>query len=126
MPFVNISLLEGKSPEYIKSIADGVQEALIYAFKIPDNDRFQVITEHKKHLFIIDKTYMDIHRSDDVVIIYITLKEGRTREMKKNLYQRIMKNLHQNPGLRKEDIMVILVDNDLGNWSFGNGIAQLI
>jgi len=126
MPFVHIHLLEGKPKTFLQSIADGVHEALVEACHIPQGDRFQVISEFKKHQFIVDKTYFDIERSDDAVIIHITLKIGRSHDIKKALYQAIVTKLASHPGLRKEDVMIILADNDPGNWSFGNGIAQLI
>jgi phenylpyruvate tautomerase PptA (4-oxalocrotonate tautomerase family) len=124
MPLIQISLIEGKSPEYIKAIADGIHQALCTAWGIPENDRFQMITEHKKEHFHIDKTIWDVKRSDDVVVIYIT-SITRTAEMKRNLYKELVKVLTHNPKLRKEDIFVSIVNNDRENWSFGNGVAQL-
>jgi len=44
MPLIQISLAQGKSPKYIKAVADGVHQALRTAWKIPINDRFQIIT----------------------------------------------------------------------------------
>jgi phenylpyruvate tautomerase PptA (4-oxalocrotonate tautomerase family) len=39
MPLVNISILKGKSPEYIKAIGDGVNSAVIETMGIPRGDR---------------------------------------------------------------------------------------
>jgi len=125
MPLIQISLIEGKSPEYIRAIANGVHKALQTAWEIPENDRFQMITEYKKSHFIIDKTIWDGNRSDDVVVIYIT-SILRTKEMKINLYNELVNVLTSNPGIRKEDIFVTLVQNDREDWSFGKGIAQLL
>lgn len=125
MPLIQISLVEGKSPEYIKSLADGIHKALCNAWKIPENDRFQMITEHKKSHFYIDKKIWDVNRSDDVVVIYIT-SIPRTAEMKKNLYQELVIILGENPKIRKEDIFVSIVHNNREDWSFGNGIAQMM
>ena len=124
MPLIQISLIEGKSPEYIKAIADGVHKALCTAWGIPENDRFQLITEYKKEHFYIDKTIWDVKRSDDVVVIYIT-SITRTAEMKRNFYKEVVNVLALNPKIRKEDVFVSIVNNDRENWSFGNGIAQL-
>ncbi|QBD74693.1 tautomerase family protein [Ktedonosporobacter rubrisoli] len=125
MPLARISLTEGKSEAYIQAIADGVYEAMRATIDVPEGDRFQIISEHKLGHLIADKTYMGIERSNDVVIIQITMKGGRTPEKKKAFYRRIMQNLTANPGLRKQDIMVVLNENDLIDWSFGNGEAQL-
>ena len=69
MPLIQISLVEGKSPEYIQAIANGVHQALQTSWKILLNDRFQIISEHKKSHFMIDKKMWDGNRSDDVVVI---------------------------------------------------------
>ena len=125
MPLIQISLIEGKSPEYIQAIADGVHQALQAAWGIPENDRFQMITEYKKSHFMIDKTIWDGNRSDDVVVIYIT-SILRAKEMKINLYGELVNVLTSHPGIRKEDIFVTIVHNDREHWSFGKGIAHLL
>ncbi|WP_255700957.1 tautomerase family protein [Polynucleobacter sp. IMCC 29146] len=81
-------------------------------------------TEHKKSHFLIDKMMWNGNRSDDVVVIHIT-SVLRTKEMKLNLYSELVKVLTVNPGVRKEDIFVTIVDNTPENWSFGKGLAQL-
>jgi len=58
------------------------------------------------------------------VIIQITANNTRTTEQKKALFARIAELLSQNPGLRKEDVFISLVDVPKENWSFGNAIAQ--
>jgi 4-oxalocrotonate tautomerase len=32
--------------------------------------------------------------------------------------------LHERLGLRREDVMIVLVEVKKENWSFGNGVAQ--
>jgi 4-oxalocrotonate tautomerase len=124
MPLIQISLVKGKPPKYIQAVMDGVHHALLKAWKIPVNDRFQTVTEYKKAHFYFDKTIWGVKRSDNVVLIYITSIE-RSKPMKKALYKELVKILTKNPKVRKEDIFVSIVDVKRENWSFGNGIAQL-
>ena len=124
MPLVRISLNEGKSAAYRRAIADGVHDAMVATIGIPAADRFQVVTEHGDGGLIYDPGYLGIKRTDDVVFIQITLSAGRTVEIRKALYARIAENLSKNPGLRKEDVFVNLVETAKENWSFGNGEAQ--
>jgi 4-oxalocrotonate tautomerase len=58
------------------------------------------------------------------VIIQITANNTRTVEQKKAFFARIAELLSQNPGLRKQDIFINLIEVAKENWSFGNGIAQ--
>jgi 4-oxalocrotonate tautomerase len=124
MPLVRISLRQGKSADYKQAIGDGVYQAMLEMFDVPKEDRFIVVSEHSASEFQFSRTYLDIARSDDLVIIQITANNTRTVEQKKALYARIAALLSQNPGLRKEDIFINLVEVAKENWSFGNGIAQ--
>ena len=124
MPLVRVALRRGKSDDYKKAIGDGVYRAMREAFNIPEEDRFVVVSEHSESEFQFSKTYLDIARSDDLVIIQITANSGRTVEQKKALFARIAELLSEKPGLRKEDVFVNLVEVAKENWSFGNGVAQ--
>jgi phenylpyruvate tautomerase PptA (4-oxalocrotonate tautomerase family) len=124
MPLVRISLRQGKSADYKQAIGDGVYQAMLEAFDVPREDRFVVISEHAASEFQFSRTYLDIARSDDLVIIQITANNTRNVEQKKALFARIAELLSQRPGLRKEDIFISLVEVAKENWSFGNGIAQ--
>jgi phenylpyruvate tautomerase PptA (4-oxalocrotonate tautomerase family) len=68
--------------------------------------------------------YLGIHRTDDIVIVQITLNEGRTVEAKRQFYGRLSERLNQELALRPEDLFVSLVEVKKENWSFGNGEAQ--
>ena len=124
MPFVRISLREGKTPAYRKAVADGIYEAMLATINVPAGDRFQVISEYPADGLLYDAGYLGIRRTDDVVFIQVTLNHGRSLELKKAFYARIAENLARNPGVRKEDVLVNLVEVPKENWSFGNGVAQ--
>lgn len=126
MPLVRISLLKGKSREYIRAISEGVHQALIDAYKIPSGDRFQVIDQHEPENFVYDAEYLGIHRTDDVVFIHIVAGNWRDTTAKKALYKAIADRLAENPGLRREDVQVILSSNARDEWSFGNGVASYV
>lgn len=125
MPFVRISLLKGKSPDYLRALADSIQRALVDTFDVPENDRFQAIHQHEPGELIIDKTYLAGPRSDDFVYISITTGRPRSPEMKNALYRRLVDLLAASPGLRPEDVMVVVSESMPADWSFGNGIAQM-
>jgi hypothetical protein len=44
--------------------------------------------------------------------------------VKQNFYRAVADGLHERPGLRREDVIICLVEVTKANWSFGNGIAQ--
>jgi phenylpyruvate tautomerase PptA (4-oxalocrotonate tautomerase family) len=97
---------------------------MVETINVPPKDRFQIITEHDAAGLIYDPSFLDIPRTDGVLLIQITLNAGRTVELKKALFARMAGLLAENPGVRREDVLVSLVEVPKENWSFGNGIAQ--
>src|SRR5689334_3395262 len=124
MPLVRISLRAGASPEYRKAVADGVHRAMVESLVVPEDDRFQVLTEHGATDLIYDPQYLGIQRSNKIVIIQVTLSHGRKLGQKRAFYKRVTELLKESPGLGPEDVMINLVEVAWENWSFGNGEAQ--
>ena len=124
MPLTRVSLRRGKSPTYHKAILENLYLAMRETFDVPEDDRFMTITEHEAEEFSYGATYLGIKRSDDLVIIQITVSNTRPAAQKKALYRRIAERLTENPGVRPEDIFINLVEVLPENWSFGHGIAQ--
>src|ERR1700678_3705539 len=124
MPLVRIDLVEGKTPEYRIAIGQVVYQAMLDVLNVPNNDRFQVITEHAKTGMQFDRNYLGIQRSDDCIFLQITLNSGRTLEMKQRFYKAIADGLHDSLNVRREDVLISLLEVAKKNWSFGNGEAQ--
>ena len=124
MPLARIDLPRGKTGEYHSAVGDTVYDAMIRVLNVPQDDRFQIIAEHSVADLVIDPDYLGIHRSSDAIVIQVTLNEGRTVEMKRAFYKAVADGLHQRLGLRREDVVINLVEVKKENWSFGNGEAQ--
>lgn len=123
MPLVRIDLNVGKPPDFRARLGDLVYRALTEVLNAPKDDKFQVITEHPPGDLNIADSYLDIEHGDQPVLIQITLNQGRTVEQKKLFYQRIVHDLSTQLGLRREDVIINLVEVAKENWSFGNGLA---
>jgi len=126
MPLVRIDLRRGKSGEFKRTLTTEIYEAMREAFNVPENDRFMVINEHDEDDFAFDRSYLGIERSDDFVIIQLTVSNTRSQETKQAFYARLVDRLSQRPGLRPQDVFVNFVEVVKENWSFGNGIAQYV
>jgi len=124
MPLVRISLRRGKSAQHIAAIRNSIYRAMIEAFNVPLNDRFILVHQHDAEEFDCDPNYLDIARSNDLVIIQIACNNTRTVEQKQAFYRRAVELLSAEPGLRPEDVFINLLETAKENWSFGNGIAQ--
>ncbi|WP_024506625.1 tautomerase family protein [Bradyrhizobium sp. ARR65] len=124
MPLTHVSLRRGKSVAHRKALLEGIYRAQRAVFDVPENDRFMVLSEYDEADFSFGADYLGIKRSDDLVLIQITVSNTRPLEKKKALYREIAAELTKDPGLRPEDIFINLVEVLPANWSFGHGIAQ--
>jgi phenylpyruvate tautomerase PptA (4-oxalocrotonate tautomerase family) len=122
MPLARIDLVEGKSAEYRRTIADVVYDQMIKQLGVPE-DRFQVITEHKIENFLYDPDYLGIHRSENCVFIQLDTLAGATPEQKAGFYKAVVDELHEKLYLRREDVFFNLFTVAAADWSMGNGIA---
>jgi hypothetical protein len=70
---------------------------------------------------MFDRDYEGGPRSDDFVLITITIGKPRSVELKQAFYRRLVAELGASPGLRPEDVMVVLSSTQGEDWSFGGG-----
>lgn len=126
MPLIRISLIKGKSPAHIRAISDGVHHGLVEAYGAPLDDKFHLVHQHERDELIYDSDYLGIHRTDDLVIVHIVAGNWRETPKKKALYKAITDNLVRDPGLRPEDVLIVLSPNGRDEWSFGNGLASYV
>lgn len=125
MPLTNVFLMKGsKTAAQKAAILDEIYQAMRETFDVPQDDKFMTITELPPENFLFGRHYMNIPRSDDLILIQLTVSDTRTVEKKKALFARIAKGLVRETGVRPEDIFINLVETKMENWSFGNGIAQ--
>ena len=120
MPLVNISVLKGKSREYIKAVADAVNSAVIETMGFPTDDRYQIIHEHEEHCLEYQT------RTQDRVIMYLIMRSGRPPEAKKAFYKKVVDNLRRDPGIDPANVMIVFVENHDIDWSFKDGDAQFV
>jgi phenylpyruvate tautomerase PptA (4-oxalocrotonate tautomerase family) len=126
MPLVRIDVLEGRSDEQLAAIGDAIQRAMVECFGVPERDRFHIITEHRRGRLIYNAAYLDVARTDGVLIVQILFSGGRTAEQKTAFYARAVQLLVDLAGMRPEDVTIALHENTRADWSFGNGIASYL
>src|SRR6202790_375943 len=123
MPLTHVSLRRGKPAAYRQAILDGLYEAMRETLNVPEGDQFMTISEHDAANFRYGAAF-GIARSDDLVLIQITVFNTRTVQQKKALFRRIAELLGESPGIRPEDVFVNVLEAAKENWSLGHGLAQ--
>lgn len=127
MPFIRVSYLEQQySALQLEQVSETIMDALIQHFNVPENDWFHVFSSHEREEFFYSRNYLGVERSDGLLYIQITCKSGRTTEQKTGLYETLAKNLSNTIPMRKEDVFIVLVETEFEDWSFGNGVAQML
>lgn len=121
MPFTRVAVKEGTSPEQKQAIAHGIHQAMVDSLGIPQDDFFQLLSEYGPDDFFFDRRFLGIDRSDDLVVIQITMRRGRSDAMKRDLYARTTENLKTRAGIRSQDVFIYITENDFSDWSVGNG-----
>jgi 4-oxalocrotonate tautomerase len=124
MPLVRIDLVKGKPPAFRKQVGEIIYNAMREIINVPENDKFQIITEHAADEINVAGSYLGNSYTQDVLLIQITLNAGRTVEMRKAFFKRIADDLHDRLKVRREDVVINLVEVAKENWSFGGGVAQ--
>ena len=124
MPLVRVSMRKGRTDRQKKVILDQIYLAMRETFDVPEDDRFMILSEHDEADFQFGRSYLDIDRSDDLVIIQLTVNNTRPLEKKRALFAEIAGRLEREAGMRPQDVFVSLVETARENWSLGNGLAQ--
>ena len=114
MPLVRIEIIKGKSAEYKKTLLDCIHEGLLESIGIADWDRFQRIIE-------IDRAYFETapEKTDQFMIIEITMFQGRTKEQKKALIETVTRKLGERLGILPTDIFIVIQEPPNENWGLG-------
>ncbi|MDD1370596.1 tautomerase family protein, partial [Bacillus sp. MHSD17] len=65
-------------------------------------------------------------RTENMMYVSITCGPGRTIKQKSDLYQSISSKVSECSGIKIADIFITLNEIAAENWSFGQGVAQLV
>ena len=116
MPFVYVSLHKGTTPEYRRAVSDGIHEAMQAVLReVQPDDRHHVFLEHDPANMLYDPTYLGVARSPQAVFIQMFFN-ARPPELKKALFEAIADRLVQSPGLRRDDVLQMVVEPAPENW----------
>lgn len=124
MPFTRIDLHRGQSREYLTGLSESVNEALSLLGSPPE-DNFQIITQHEPGGLVFDRQFRvpdGRSRSDDFVVITVSAALDHDEPGSEAFYRRLVDLLAERPGIRPEDVFVMLHSSPLWYFSFADGI----
>ena len=125
MPLMKIHVIKGRSSDQLKRLLDTVHDVMVSAFKVPQRDLYQILSEHEaSHLRALD-TGLDIPRTDAFVLLEVVTRP-RSQHEKLRFYSLLSEELERVCGIAPSDVMVSMTQNTDDDWSFGFGRAQFV
>lgn len=125
MPLLKIHTIEGRTPSENSALLDVLHRSVVEAFGVPEDDRYQILSEHPvEHLLALD-TGLGFSRTRKFVLVEI-VSRPRTRAQKEAFYKRACSALLRSCGIGSTDVMFTFVTNSDEDWSFGLGQAQFL
>lgn len=121
MPIVRTAVKSGTTSEIKEKIVMGIHSALIEGIGMPQDELFNLVQDYDSGDFFYSRSFNGVARSDNVVVVEITMRRGRSDAMKTALYAAITKNLEQDAQVRPKDVLIFMHENDHSDWSVGNG-----
>ena len=125
MPLITINITEGMIEESIDHLQKTIHACFVRAWGIPENGGFYVINEYKKSRMRINRSMWGIQRSDKPPLLLQITSSPRSKDLKIELFRVLAEELEKQ-GIRKEDLFISISPTQREDWSFGNGVAQLL
>ena len=124
MPLVRITVASGLGPDRLSALGTAVHHALVSVARVPADDRFQVIEEVPAERLVFAPSYLGLEHRAPLAFIQVFLNAGRTVEVKAALYAALADAVAAATPIRREDVIVNLVEVAKENWSFGGGVMS--
>lgn len=115
MPFVEIYLRKGKSPDVRRALSEAVHASMREVFRIPEDDYFHVVHDMEPHDLRHPPVFFGLERSADVVIIRMTFNR-RPPAQKAALFEAVADRVVADTGMRREDILMSILETASENW----------
>ena len=125
MPLTTINITEGMSEEAIDQIQSTIHSCFVKAWGIPNNGGVYMINERQKSRMRISRNMWGINRSEQPPLLLQITSSPRSKALKVELFRVLAEELEKQ-GVRKEDLFISITPTQPEDWSFGNGVAQLL
>lgn len=125
MPFVRTALPFATEPARKRNIVQGIHDALVEGIGMPEDELFNLVSEYRDEDFFFSRSFNGIARSENLIVVEITMRRGRSDAMKRALYAAIAHNLESNAAVNPRDIFIFMHENDYSDWSVGNGVFAM-
>jgi hypothetical protein len=125
MPLAKIHVLEGRYDQNrMAKVSAAIQAALMNTLRVPPEDFYQLIVELPKNHFLHTPSFVDMHYTDDLIVLDLTFIQGRPKETRLALLKDINTRVAAAAAVSPDDMLISLYELPGENISFGQGEAQ--
>jgi hypothetical protein len=125
MPLAKIHVVEGRYDEgRITKMSGTIQAALMNTLRVPPEDFYQLIFEFPKKRFLHTPSFVAMHYTDDLIILDLTLIEGRSKETRLALLKDVNTRVAAAARVSPNDLIITPYEAPGENCSLGRGDAQ--
>lgn len=121
MPLVRID-----APHATTALGEAIHDALVSAFVVPADDHFQIQRGTNQDRVVYDPHYLGVDRDDGLAIVQVFLRSGRAEDQKRAASYRAAADNASAAGIDARNLLIVLTENTLADWSFGNGHAHYL
>jgi len=126
MPVFNAHVPQGRfTTDQKRALADALNQSLVQALNLPEEDRFISITEHGAGELYLHPTYMGMQRTESAIIVSVMLGPHHPLENKRRLAAAVNRLVVEALDLSPDDIFLAIIPVPRENFSFGRGQLQL-
>lgn len=101
------------------AISDAIQRALVTAFGLPEDKRFQRFLLLDREDFVHPRD-----RTDDYLIVEISCFEGRSVETKTALIRQLFRELESAVGIAPQDVEITITETPRANWGIRGQVGD--
>jgi phenylpyruvate tautomerase PptA (4-oxalocrotonate tautomerase family) len=120
MPFIRTEVPDSMPFERRQKVVMGIHQALVDSIGMPADELFNRVSSYSPQDFFYSRSFNGMRRSDQAVVVEITLRRGRSDAMKKALYAQIALEL-TGADVASDNIFIFMHENDYSDWSVGQG-----
>jgi phenylpyruvate tautomerase PptA (4-oxalocrotonate tautomerase family) len=124
MPLVRLTVARGLGEDHLSALGEAIHRALVTVANVPADDRFQIVEEVPPERLAWSPRYLGIEHRAPLAFVQVFMNVGRTVEVKKALFAALADAVAGAAPIRREDVIVNLVEVAKENWSFGGGVMS--
>ncbi|MDR3595657.1 tautomerase family protein [Clostridium sp.] len=129
MPFIKVYYNDSLSDNETDLISKSIHDSLMNNFEVPEDDIFHLFLPYKDKQFVFNENYklsVGKARTNKMIYVDILCGNGRSSLQKEKLFLSIATNISKSIEVNPADIFITIKESSRENWSFGEGVAQLI